>query len=353
MAAERLLRSAICHLRSAILSVLLEEMPPRHALDVRVEDRIELLVEPKRRGAGVTIAIAASMVLHVFFVIWVVRNYHPVSVSDEPRTNLHYVELLRNNPQDFTEAPGKKIAETPLHGLLSDANRKASTPNPTGENPTQRPGDGRSIYTPQMPAPGASTSRAASAAASQPQRQASAAAPSTSQELSSAAMSDLVYHPPSTQQANAGAVDWRSAIKEVGKVASLGGSQQGMDLGNAGGGEKGFAESGPLSFETQWYDWGEYAQSMVSRIRVNWYGNMPDLIRSGMKGVVTIRFTIQRSGAITDVTILNGSGIPPYDFAAKKAIELSSPLNALPKDFPNNSERVTCMFYYNLEPPSR
>ena len=69
--------------------------------------------------------------------------------------------------------------------------------------------------------------------------------------------------------------------------------------------------------------------------------------------VVTIRFTIQRSGAITDITILNGSGVPPFDFAAKKAIELSSPLNPLPKDFPNNSERVTCMFYYNLEPPSR
>jgi len=180
------------------------------------------------------------------------------------------------------------------------------------------------------------------------QQQASDATPPQSE--ASAAMSDLVYHPPS-QKASA-AVDWRSAIKEVGKVASLGGSQQNLDLGNQGG-EKGFAENGPLSFETQWYDWGAYAQSMVSRIRVNWYANMPDLIRAGMKGVVTIRFTIQRSGAITDIQILNGSGIPPYDFAAKKAIELSSPLNPLPGDFPKNTERVTCMFYYNLEPPSR
>jgi TonB family protein len=159
-----------------------------------------------------------------------------------------------------------------------------------------------------------------------------------------------VYHPP--VHASASSVDWRSAIREVGKVASLGGGQQGMDLGNTGG-EKGFAENGPLSFETSWYDWGEYAQSMVSRIRVNWYANMPDLIRTGMKGVVTIRFTIHRDGRMTDITILNGSGIPPYDFAAKKALELSSPLNPLPKDFPNDTERVTCMFYYNLEPPNR
>jgi TonB family protein len=149
----------------------------------------------------------------------------------------------------------------------------------------------------------------------------------------------------------ASGVDWRSAIKEVGKVASLGGGH-GLDISAlGGGGEKGFAQEGPLSFESQWYDWGEYAASMVSRIRVNWYGNMPQLIRSGMSGVVTIRFTIQRDGRISNIETLKSSGVPPYDFAARKAIELSSPLNALPKDFPNASERVTCMFYYNMDVP--
>jgi len=323
-------------------------MPPRQTLNVRVEDRIELIVEPGRRTTGVSIAIVASFILHVLLIFWAARNYHPVTAADERRPTVRYVELLRNNPQQFTEAPGKKVAEAPLKGLFSDANRKASTPNPTGETPTQRPGNGGAVYTPPTP----SASRpGSSASASQPQVSSSGnAQPNPAAESQQQSTSGLVYHPP--VQANAGPVDWRSAIREVGKVASLGGGQQGMDLGNAGG-EKGFAENGPLSFETEWYDWGEYAQSMVSRIRVNWYANMPDLIRTGMKGVVTIRFTIQRSGAITDITILNGSGIPPYDFAAKKALELSSPLNPLPKDFPNRSERVTAMFYYNMEVPSR
>ena len=93
---------------------------------------------------------------------------------------------------------------------------------------------------------------------------------------------------------------------------------------------------------------------MVNRIRVNWYANMPmPLLQTGLKGVLTIRFTIHRDGHLTDITILTSSGIPPYDFAAKKAIELSSPLNPLPKDFPEETERVTCMFYYNEEPPKR
>ena len=90
---------------------------------------------------------------------------------------------------------------------------------------------------------------------------------------------------------------------------------------------------------------------MVSKIRVNWYANMPQLIRTGIGGVVTIRFTIQRDGRITDVTLLKSSGHPPYDFAARKAIELSSPLNPLPADFPNRDERVTAMFYYNTRIP--
>ena len=329
-------------------------MSRRPALNIRVEERIELLVEPKRRGAGVTIAIAVSIVLHVLFIIWVVRNYQPVTSTDlASKPIVRYVQLLKENPQ-FTEAPGKKVQESPLHGLFSDANRKAAMPKPTGDQPTQRPGDGSAIYTPPTPASRSAQQQQQQNAAQSASAQPSAAAPGQqgTQPSDSAqrAMSDLVYHPPT--QANAGAVDWRNAIKKVGEVASLGGGQQGLDLGNPGG-DKGFAENGQLSFETQWYDWGAYAQSMVSRIRVNWYANMPDLIRTGMKGVVTIRFTIQRNGTITDVTILNGSGVPPYDFAAKKAIELSSPLNPLPADFPNRSERVTCMFYYNLEPPSR
>jgi periplasmic protein TonB len=92
---------------------------------------------------------------------------------------------------------------------------------------------------------------------------------------------------------------------------------------------------------------------MVSRIRVNWYANMPQLIRSGIQGVVTIRFTIERNGRISAVEILNSSGHPPYDFAARKAIELSSPLNALPANFPGERERVTAMFYYNMQIPRR
>jgi TonB family protein len=311
-------------------------------------DDIDLIVaDEKRKAGGITVAVVVSLVLHSLLLVLFIRSYRAApDARDIPIAR--YVELIKQNPQDFVEAPGPAVDRARLNAPLSDANRRASMPEPTGLQPTNRPGQGGGIYTPPP-------SRRGPQVASPQQREvAPQRAQPAAQEVAPDTPSDaFVYREtqPRAAAANA-AVDWRSAIREVGKVASLGGGE-GVDLGQVPGGEEGSAETGPLSFETQWYDWGPYAQSMVSKIRVNWYAGMPQLIRSGIKGVVTIRFTIQRSGQITDLAILKTSGIPPYDFAAKKAIELSSPLNPLPKDFPNPTERVTCMFYYNMEVPTR
>lgn len=319
------------------------------------EETIDLLgSQSESRGGGVSIAVVVSIVLHAVIFAYFIATYSPVSKDTPAPPIARYVELIRQNPQDkqFVESPGAKIDHPPSpDAALSNANRKASTPHPTGEQPTQRPGDGTHIFTPKQspqPQPPSPTQQAANAAQQQQQ-----ASPSPAPSSINQAPSTLAYRQQAQANPATGPVNWRNAIKEVGKVASLGGGQQGYDINGAAGGEKGFAQDGPLSFESDWFNWGDYAEGMVSRIRVNWYSNMPHLIQTGLKGVVTIRFTIHRDGTITDVTILQSSGIPPYDFAAKKGIELSSPLSPLPKDFPNETERVTAMFYYNQELPKR
>lgn len=296
-----------------------------------MDHQIDLLVEEKPHRSGVSAATVVSLVVHSALIVYLVLSYKPSLPSAPSATPmLRYVELMRQN-EPFVEAPGPRTDTAPLTAPYSDANRKASAPEATGDQPTLRPGDGTGFFTPPSDAAGAGEQGGAQDAA-QPSAS-SLTAPSSG----------------TTRPVKAGAgVDWRNAIREAGKFASLSG-EQGFDLSGAGG-EKGFAESGPLSFETQWYDWGEYAKSMVSRIRVNWHANMPELIKTGMQGMLTIRFTIHRDGRISDVTLLQSSGIPPYDFAARKAIELSSPLNPLPRDFPNASERVTARFYYNSKP---
>lgn len=320
-----------------------------------MEERIDLVVDEGRKASGVSGAVIVSVVVHALLIVFLILTYHPVGSGEAKNIPIaRYVQLIKQNPKDFVEAPGRAVDKAPLNAPYSDANRQASMPKPTGDTPTQRPGDGSRLYTPpvgaQAPAPRAAQQQSQPAQQQQQQQAASQSPSALPDDLTAAGSSRIPAYRASA--ASGGSVNWHNALKDI-QVASLGGGQD-LDLGKlGGGGEKGYAAAGPLSFETQWYDWGAYAASMVSKIRVNWYENMPQLIRTGMKGVVTIRFTIQRDGRITDITILDGSTIPPYDFAAKKAIELSSPLNPLPKDFPNPSERVTAMFFYNSDPPTR
>lgn len=325
-----------------------------------MEERIDLVVDDEPPRGGVSYSVIASIAVHILLILWFVASYRPIANTDKAPPIARYVELIRQNPRDFAEAPGKKLDIAPIHAAPSDANRRAASPKPTGDQPTLRPGDGSNrMYVPQNAGGnGRETSPAVMPRQQMPQQpqppQQQQAQSQIPAELSAnpTSSSSVTLHQPQQASAAAPPVDLRTAIREVGKVASLGTGRQGADLGQLGGDKGWTANQGPISFETSWYDWGEYAEGMVSRIRVHWYAQMPmQLLQTGMKGVVIIRFTIHRSGQITDVTILSSSGIPPYDFAAKKAIELASPLNPLPPDFPKETEHVTAGFFYNTEPP--
>jgi TonB family protein len=135
------------------------------------------------------------------------------------------------------------------------------------------------------------------------------------------------------------------AIREAARDAAGGGSQGGAGFPNADGG---FVDSGPLSFDTTWYDWGPYAEEMVRRIKLHW--EIPELARLGWKGKLTIRFFILADGRVVDATIVRQSGIPPFDFAALQAILKSSPFRPLPSDLGSSREGVTVTFFYNLRP---
>jgi protein TonB len=114
----------------------------------------------------------------------------------------------------------------------------------------------------------------------------------------------------------------------------------------------GQVDLGGLSFDTQWYDWGPYAKRMLAKIKRNWYIRMPEIAMLGAKGVVKIRFFIERDGTMTGLVIMDESGRPPMDFAARDAIRFSSPFEPLPPDLTGvDREGVTITFYYNIHPP--
>jgi TonB family protein len=134
-----------------------------------------------------------------------------------------------------------------------------------------------------------------------------------------------------------------TAIREAARGAV------GGEGGSAGGDpEGGFVDSGPVSFDTSWYDWGPYAAEMVRRIKLHW--DVPELARLGWKGSLTVRFFILADGTVADAKILRGSGVPPFDFAAFQAIVKSSPFRPLPTDLHSTREGVTVTFFYNMRP---
>jgi protein TonB len=116
--------------------------------------------------------------------------------------------------------------------------------------------------------------------------------------------------------------------------------------------EGGKVDEGGISFDTQWYDWGPYAKKMLAKIRRHW--KIPEIARLGVAGVVKIRFYIERDGTVTGVRIMDESGKPPMDFAARDAIRSSSPFDELPSALTGvEREGVTITFYYNARPPER
>jgi TonB family protein len=144
--------------------------------------------------------------------------------------------------------------------------------------------------------------------------------------------------------------------REIGKLAGLDQAIQEAARGTVGGEdgsppanpEGGFVDSGPISFDTSWYDWGAYAAEMIRRIKLHW--DVPELARLGWKGSLTVRFYILANGQVADAKILRGSGVPPFDFAAFAAITKSSPFRPLPADLHEEREGVTVTFFYNMRP---
>jgi TonB family protein len=108
----------------------------------------------------------------------------------------------------------------------------------------------------------------------------------------------------------------------------------------------GFVDSGPISFDTQWYDWGDYAEEMLRKIKIHWYEHIPKLAELGPDGKLTIRFYIRADGSVEGENVVKSSTIPPYDHAAFLGVSEASPFRPLPRDLHEDREGVTITFLY-------
>jgi TonB family protein len=308
--------------------------------------------------------ILLSLIAHVILVVFLIV----APAKTDSKGDLF--AALRPQPRDdapipviFKDALGP-ARENPKKSPLSDADRRAGGGDPSkpkaetpfspptgiaglapGPRAPRVPGSAR----PAVPAPRTRSSAQAQAQAQAQAKSAQADAREAQAPPQTASQKPSEF-PNMTKPMTSGPKETTrlagldTAIREAARSA-VGGGEGGAPEGDP---EGGFVDSGPISFDTSWYDWGPYAAEMVRRIKLHW--DVPELARLGWKGSLTVRFYILADGTVADAKILRGSSIPPFDFAAFQAIVKSSPFRPLPTDLHSTREGVTVTFFYNMRP---
>ncbi|HET9795882.1 MAG TPA: hypothetical protein VFS34_15620, partial [Thermoanaerobaculia bacterium] len=246
-----------------------------------------------------------------------------------------------------TEAPGPSRREARPNAPLSDKNRRAGGGDrnrPKAETPFVARQGGMEGLEPgarSRPAPRPTAPAGGAAPAAPPAPKGSASTPAQPQAESGFAQPRT---PPGSEHGQPGAQGRVPSLNEAirnatGGVSGLGGAPK----ANEGGG---FVDYGPISFDTQWYDWGDYAEEMLRKIKIHWYERIPKLAELGPDGKLSIRFYIRADGTVEGETVTRTSNIPPYDHAAFLGISEAAPFRPLPKELNESREGVTITFLY-------
>ncbi len=96
--------------------------------------------------------------------------------------------------------------------------------------------------------------------------------------------------------------------------------------------------------DTQGVDFGPWLTAVYFRVRDNWYSVIPQVYRSGLKGVVVIIFDIRGNGNLEELQVVRSSDFSPYDRAAVSSLNLSEPFPNFPPSF--DRDRLTLQFTY-------
>ncbi len=318
--------------------------------DVPERDLFDLERKPDR-AFPIERAILFSIAAHILILVLVLNSPGLSSTRSHQGILGELVESERQRELDkkipivFRSAPGP-ARDNPRRSELSDATRKAGGGDPSrgrSQTPFVPPLPGKEGLAPgavaAAPAPRAPRATGTGAESSSP------AAPSEKM-----AANPEAFQVPAPGKLSAGREgpkleDLQSKMEEAARGVVGAPGQSGAGFPNPDGG---FVDSGPISFDTTWYDWGAYAEEMVRRIKLHW--DIPELARLGWKGRLSVRFYIRGDGRVEGAKIISFSGTPPFDNAALQAILTSSPFRPLPKDLGSDREGVTVTFFYNIRP---
>jgi TonB family protein len=301
---------------------------------------------PERRDRDLRRALLLSLVFHVLFallLVFLVRVVAPVTVaSDEESQRVTWLVPSTIYTDQRAKIREKESPQTNVAGI-DDARARSpgeGAPTPHGETSFPEPDAGKRRGRPEArPRKEPQITRKLEEPAKQPP---SSKVPT---EIAPLRNSEDRGEGESLEARQQRLLDALHGIGGTSDLGELDGTPS-SGLGTSwGGGEMQIESRSDL-------DWGPWAAKAKEKVRRNWISIIPVAARVGMKGIVLVRFRVQRDGTITDFEMLESSGVPPLDQAADDAlVRMSSPLPPLPLPESSDEEsiRVTYMFIYNLD----
>jgi TonB family protein len=267
-------------------------------------------------------------------------------------------QMLQDHQLTYLALPKDQRPPTapPKTNIISDKNRIAQSRTPELNKrelqrilDAARPGArGR-----PSPAPGPQPTPPAQAAQAAPQQSAPQQQPSQQPALQRAPASDVAkLQVPAAPAAGAFNVPSPTSQLEM--------AQRGAALARGGGGAGGDYGSIPRSnakvggmteilSDTMGVDFSNYLERLRWVVRQHWMVVMPVSAMQPpyAKGHVAIQFKITRDGRVEELGQVLSSGDVALDRAALSAIQLSNPLDHLPREFSGPFIVLRCHFFYN------
>ena len=95
-------------------------------------------------------------------------------------------------------------------------------------------------------------------------------------------------------------------------------------------------------------DFRPYLMQVLAAVRRNWTAVMPESVKLGLRGRVSIQFSIGKAGSVLKLVYAEQSGSRPLDEAAVAGISASNPFPPLPAEFKGERIVVQLNFAYNM-----
>ena len=100
-------------------------------------------------------------------------------------------------------------------------------------------------------------------------------------------------------------------------------------------------------------DFKPYLLQILARVKSKWLAVIPESARQGRRGVVVLRFSIDRQGNVIGQLEFPTPTGTDLDFAAATGISASVPFPPLPAEYRGDHIRLQMAFAYNMSTPAR